>query len=170
MPAEYTYQVYMGFGFHPHMTLRPPLRKQIFFRGGGDRSRAHLRIFWGLPPAPSRPPAPAPGEPTLRPLVQRAETVPVPAPVAPPAPLRGKGERDSPGLTSAPPLLSSNVRPCALRPCAVIVCGCWAWRELWVCAVPPAVGAMQKKLWSCHCGMKKIYYLRETKDGDGPRH
>jgi len=29
---------------------------------------------------------------------------------------------------------------------------------------------MQKKCDLGHCGMKKIYYLYETKDGDSPHH
>ena len=85
-------QIYTGFGFPPHMTLRPPLRKRIFFARGGVGPRAHLRIFWGLPPAPSRPPGPVPRWATpapARPTSGHRTRAPGPCPAPLPAGERG---------------------------------------------------------------------------------
>jgi len=69
MPAEYTYQMYMGFGLHPHLTPDPPLRKWIFFERGGMGFGARLRTFCRFAVAP---PGPSPGPPRDRPRPRRS--------------------------------------------------------------------------------------------------
>jgi hypothetical protein len=92
MPAEYTYQVYMGFGFHPHMTLRPPLRKQIFFRGGVTVP-GRTSGFFGVCPRPR--PGPRPRPPVNQPGTRSSnEQRPYPARPLPPRPRRSGGGRE----------------------------------------------------------------------------
>jgi len=104
MPAEYTYQMYMGFGLHPHLTPDPPLRKQIFFERGGMGFGAHLRTFCRFAVDPS---GPRPRPPVSRPGTRSSnEQRPNPARPRSPRPAPPHGEREGQRRPNPPPCLS----------------------------------------------------------------
>lgn len=152
-----------GLWVPPPHDAAAPSAETGFFCEGGCRFPVAPPDFLGFAPGPVPAPAPGPRSPT--PALSRStsgnQSRPAPSrPRSPPA----WGEGDSPGLTPAPVLWSCNVRPCRVLSFALRLWCCRCWGELTVRAVPGARWAMQKKCAPIHCGTKKNYYLRETKD------